>query len=372
MAVDLEVEQRELRDSSRSFLDRAASSSELHRMAFEPPSLDRTYWKTAAELGWTSLLVPEQAGGGSVTGRPFADLCALADESGRRVAPGPLLASNVVARAITRPGAGDHASAVEAILEGAAVATWAYAESNGSWDAAIGTRAVKTDDGFSITGTKQFVEAAPDADLFLVTAHDEQGVAQFLVRRDAPGVSVTRQTGLDPSRSYGMVQLNGAQIPAAARVGETAADDAVESQLCAAIAIQSAETVGLMSHVFDITIDWVSQRIAFGRPIGSYQALKHRLAEHRLWLEAAAGLVEGLAVALDSDDLEGSQLASVTKAHVGAAAVSLIQDAIQMHGGIGVTWEHDLHLYLRRATANHALYGTPAEHRERLCRLAGV
>jgi alkylation response protein AidB-like acyl-CoA dehydrogenase len=169
-----------------------------------------------------------------------------------------------------------------------------------------------------------------------------------------------------------VVQLNGAQVPAAARVGETTADDAVDSQLCAAIAIQSAETVGLMSHVFDITIDWVGQRIAFGRPIGSYQALKHRLAEHRLWLEAAAGLVEGLTVALDSDDLEASQLASVTKAHVGAAAISLIQDAIQMHGGIGVTWEHDLHLYLRRATANHALYGTPAEHRERLCRLAGV
>jgi alkylation response protein AidB-like acyl-CoA dehydrogenase len=138
------------------------------------------------------------------------------------------------------------------------------------------------------------------------------------------------------------------------------------------VLVQSAETVGVMYHAFDMTMDWVNQRVAFGRVIGSYQALKHRLADHKLWLEASAGLVDGLAAALATDDPDTSRIASITKAHVGDTAVTIVQDAVQMHGGIGVTWEHDLHLYLRRATANRALYGSPIQHRERLCALAGI
>ena len=142
---------------------------------------------------------------------------------------------------------------------------------------------------------------------------------------------------------------------AATRVGaDGPADAAAERAFCIAIAIQSAETVGLMHHVLDMTVEWMKQRVTFGRVIGSYQALKHRVADHRLWLEGAAGITAALADALEDEAHNVSNLASATKAHVGETAVALVADAVQIHGGIGVTWEHDLHLYLRRATANRA------------------
>jgi alkylation response protein AidB-like acyl-CoA dehydrogenase len=318
--------------------------------------------------------VPEEAGGGSISGHPFADLAVLADESGRHVAPGPLVPSNVVAWILSKSDTSEHGESLAGILDGSAVTTWALAEGDGGWNpTSVTTRAERRPDGYVISGIKRFVEAASDADLFLVTARDENGPAQFLVERSAPGVAVTPRLGLDPTRSYGTVEFASTPVPATARVGgDGPGEDLIELAYCAAIAIQAAETAGLMQHVFDMTIDWVTQRFAFGRVIGSYQALKHRLAEHFMKLEAAAGVAAGLASALDAGSADASQLASTAKAHIGDAAVTLVQDAIQIHGGIGMTWEHDLHLYLRRASTNRALYGDPAEHRERLCRLAGV
>jgi alkylation response protein AidB-like acyl-CoA dehydrogenase len=153
---------------------------------------------------------------------------------------------------------------------------------------------------------------------------------------------------------------------------ERSTEQTVQRLLDLAVAIQSAETVGIMEHVFAMTLDWVNNRVAFGRPLGSYQALKHRLADHKLWLEASFGIVEDLVGALAIDDPQSTRLASIAKAHIGDAAINLVQDAIQMHGGIGVTWEHDLHLYLRRVSTNRVLYGSPPAHRERLCVLAGI
>jgi alkylation response protein AidB-like acyl-CoA dehydrogenase len=127
-----------------------------------------------------------------------------------------------------------------------------------------------------------------------------------------------------------------------------------------------------MHEVFEMTIGWVTHRYAFGRVIGSYQAIKHRLAEHFLAIEVAAGLTASLSAALDAGSPEASTLASTAKSYIGDVAVDLVQDAIQLHGGIGMTWEHDLHLHLRRASTNRVVYGSPAEHRERLCKLAGV
>ena len=374
MATDLEAERRPLRDATRTFLDQRASSSEVHRLAAAPPTLDRSYWTTAAELGWTSLLVPEESGGGSVSGYPFADLAVLADESGRHVAPGPLVPSNVVAWLLSKSEHGRQSDSLAAIIEGRAVAAWALAEGNGAWDpSSRTTRADRSKDGYVLTGVKRFVESACDADLFLVTARDDDGLAHYLVEASTPGVSVTPGRGLDPTRSYGTVEFASAPVLAAARLdGEGSPEETAELAYCAAIAIQVAETAGLMQHVFDMTIDWVTQRVAFGRVIGSYQALKHRLAEHVMKLEAAAGVSVALTDALDAGSTDASQLASTAKVHIGDASVTLVQDAIQMHGGIGMTWEHDLHLYLRRATTNRSIYGDPASHRDRLCRLAGV
>jgi alkylation response protein AidB-like acyl-CoA dehydrogenase len=345
----------------------------VHGIASATPTLDRSYWAAATELGWTSLLVPEEAGGGSISGRPFADLAVLADESGRHVAPGPLVPCNVVAWVLSQADTDRHRDSLAAIVDGSSVAAWALTE-GGDWDpGTVTTRAERSRDGYVISGVKRVVEAAPDADIFLVTARESAGIGQFLIERSAPGVTVLPKRGLDPTRSFGTVDFASTPVPAAARVGgDLPGENVAESAYCAAIAIQAAETAALMRHVFDMTIDWVTHRYAFGRVIGSYQAIKHRLAEHFLATEVAAGVTAGLAAALDAGSPDASTLASTAKAYIGDAAVALVQDAIQLHGGIGMTWEHDLHLHLRRASTNRVVYGSPAEHRERLCRLAEV
>ncbi len=368
MTTELEVEQRPLRDAARKFLDHYASSAQVHEIASATPRLDRAYWTAASDLGWTSLLVPEAAGGGSISGHPFADLGVLADESGRHVAPGPLIPCNIVAWVLSHANTPVNGDALSAILDGSAVAAWALAEGNRWGPDAIAARAQRTADGYVISGVKHVVEAAPDADLFLVTARVEDGIGHFLVESSRPGLTVRPQRGLDPTRTFGTVEFAAVQVP------ETACctGDLTELAYCAAIAIQAAETAASMRTVFDMTIAWVTNRYAFGRVIGSYQAIKHRLAEHLLAVEAAAGVTASLAAALDAGSPDASQLASAAKIHIGDAAVTLVQDAIQIHGGIGMTWEHDLHLHLRRASTNRVVYGSPAEHRERLCRLAGV
>ena len=373
MTVELEVEQRPLRDAARKFLDHHASPAEVRRIASATARLDRSYWAAAAELGWTSLLIPEEAGGGSISGHPFADLAVLAEESGRHIAPGPLVPCNVVARVLSQANTDQLRDRVGGILDGSSVATWALAEAGG-WDPdKVTTRAERSQDGYVISGVKQVVEAAPDADVFLVTARESDGIGQFLVEGSAPGLTVLPKRGLDPTRSFGTVEFCSTPIPAAARVdGDVPGENVAELAYCAAIAIQVAETAALMHEVFEMTIGWVTHRYAFGRVIGSYQAIKHRLAEHFLAIEVAAGLTASLSAALDAGSPEASTLASTAKSYIGDVAVDLVQDAIQLHGGIGMTWEHDLHLHLRRASTNRVVYGSPAEHRERLCKLAGV
>jgi alkylation response protein AidB-like acyl-CoA dehydrogenase len=374
MPIELTSDQRGLADASRSYLSTASSSQVVHALAMDGPTLDRSYWRQLAELGWTSMLVPEESGGGSLSDNPYHDLAVVADLSGRSVAPGPLVPANIVASALSR-GSGELVEqTLQGVMAGELVPAWAVAEGLGSFTPGeIRTTATHGEGGWVLDGRKEYVESAVDADVFLVVARDSDGLVQLLVDRDADGVSVEPKNGLDPSRTFGSLVLDNVSVDDAARVGaDGAADAEVAHLLDVAVAIQAAETVGLMDHVFEMTMDWVQQRVAFGRTIGSYQALKHRLADHKLWLEASHGLVDGLGEALGAGDDDATRIASLAKAHIGDYALVLIQDAIQMHGGIGVTWEHDLHLYLRRATTNRALFGSPIQHRERLCTLAGI
>jgi alkylation response protein AidB-like acyl-CoA dehydrogenase len=146
----------------------------------------------------------------------------------------------------------------------------------------------------------------------------------------------------------------------------------VVEQLQLANVLQMTETAGVMSAVFDLTLDYLGNRFAFGRPLHSYQALKHRVADMKMWLEASLGLAWTAAVAFSRNQADAASLVSAAKSYVGERSTDLIQDCIQLHGGIGVTWEHDLHLYLRRATGNRLLFGTPEDHRERLAEIAGL
>lgn len=370
MDLALTPDQKTFASTTRSFLDKNNPVGTIRDLPGSPEAFDRTWWGRGAELGWTAMLVPEELGGGSVSGEGVCDLAMIAEEHGRVVTPGALLpVSIVLAGLVEASGDGiDHSDEIEGLVTGELLAAWAVYEPGAGWEPLEPTTTARAEgDAFVLDGIKDRVEMADQADLLLVTASAAEGVTQFLVPTNAPGVTVTSSWSLDLSRRYAEVRLEGVSVPAAAvvgRVGETA--PIIERQLQVAVVLQVAELCGGLERVFDFTAQWAFDRYSFGRPLASYQALKHRFADMKTWLEACQATSVGAAFAVQNRSDDAAELVSVAKSYVASRAVTIIQDCVQMHGGLGVTWEHDLHLYLRRATVDRALYGTPEEHRRRI------
>ncbi|GAA3391470.1 acyl-CoA dehydrogenase family protein [Cryptosporangium minutisporangium] len=369
MDFELTPDQKLFRATTKKFLDTEVPLSTVRELSTGPHGFARDWWTRGAELGWTALLVPEEQGGGSVSDAGLLDLLIVAEEMGRLVSPGPLLPVNVVLSALVE--AGGHESTVESLMAGETIGTWAVYEPGSGWtpdDPSV--TATPTDDGWTLSGVKDRVEAAEAADLFLVTVRAPEGLTQFLVPADAPGLRVEPSWSLDLVRRFGELHLDDVQVPATALVGRLgAAAPLVDRQRLIASVLQSAETAGAVDRVLEFTIAWAFDRYSFGRPLASYQALKHRFADMKTWLEACHGIVSAAGRAVQDRSGDAAELVAAAASYVGSKATDIIQDCVQLHGGIGVTWEHDLHLYLRRATVNRALYGTPEEHRRALADL---
>jgi alkylation response protein AidB-like acyl-CoA dehydrogenase len=376
--VELELtnDQQLFRETTRQFLETSTPLTVVREIAAEnPDGFDRGWWRRGAELGWTSMLVPEDLGGGSVSGEGVMDLQLIAEEMGRLVSPGPLLPTNVVAAALSQPGAaGQHDDVVAGLLSGETIATWAVAEPGGSWSPAEAQlRAEPADGGFVLRGDKTAVEAAGQADYFLVSARTGEGLTQFLVPADTPGISVTALESLDLVRRFGRVTFDKVEVSATAVVGEVGGAAAeIERLLQFALIMQCAEMVGAIDQVFTFTLEYSFDRFSFGRALASYQALKHRFADMKLWLEASHASSGAAARAVQAGADNAAELVSVAKSYIGDHGPALLQDCVQMHGGIGVTWDHDLHLYIRRVTQDRVLFGAPSDHRERIATLIGL
>ncbi|WP_029429713.1 acyl-CoA dehydrogenase family protein [Blastococcus sp. URHD0036] len=376
MELELTADQKLFQASARSLLEKDHSLDRLRRLEAGEVPWDRDAWQRGAELGWAATIVPEELGGGSVSGEGIRDLTLLAEELGSVVAAGPFLPVNVVlAGLVAAHGTGpDHSADIEALVSGEQIATWAVYEPGGQWapDAAHVT-ATATPDGWRLDGTKDRVEAGTEADLLLVTATTPEGVAQFLVPTATPGVTVSPQWALDLSRPLAEVRFDAVVVGADAVVGTPATTpEVLERQLQVALLIQCAELCGGLDRMFAVTLQWGFDRYSFGRPLASYQALKHRYADMRTWLEACHATTQAAAEAVQAGSPDAAQLVSVAKSFVAERAQWILQDCVQLHGGLGVTWEHDLHLYLRRATSDRALYGTPEDHRRRLADLSSL
>jgi alkylation response protein AidB-like acyl-CoA dehydrogenase len=207
----------------------------------------------------------------------------------------------------------------------------------------------------------------------LVTASDDGDVAQFLVGNGRPGVEVQPMEGFDLTRRLCEVRFDDVAVPVSARVGDaTTSPGLFDRQLEYASALLTAESVGAMDRLFELTVDYAKARTAFGRPIGSFQAVKHLLADTSLLLETSKAAAVGSAQLLQSARLSGGEAVSMAKAYVAESGIELAQNCWQVFGGIAYTWEHDLHLYLRRLTGNASLYGDASWHRERVCVLYGL
>jgi alkylation response protein AidB-like acyl-CoA dehydrogenase len=375
MDYDLTADQKLFRATTREFLDKEMPLTRVRELGDLGIGFEPDWWKRGSELGWNSMIVGPDWGGDSISGEGLVDTCIVAEEMGRLVSPGPLIGANVVAAALGEAAnAADHADVIAALMAGEAVASWAVYEPRRGWSPLTpAVRATADGSGYVLSGVKDRVEAGDQADYFLVTAAGPDGLAQFVVPAGAPGVTVTAEQSLDLVRRYARVEMDGVRLPAASVVSPAGpAEAAVNRQVQIAVALQCAETAGAVSRVFEFTVQWAFDRYSFGRPLASYQALKHRFADMKLWLEAGAATASAAAHAAAQRSDEADELASVAKSYVGQRATDIIQDCVQMHGGIGVTWEHDIHLYLRRATVNRAMYGTPSEHRRRLADILGI
>jgi alkylation response protein AidB-like acyl-CoA dehydrogenase len=374
MDTDATEDQRAMLDVSGRFMEDVCPLEILRDPDRLGTEFSVAYRKQAAELGWFSMLVPEELGGGSLSENGMLDATLIAYVRGGRLQPGSFVGANVVAHALAAAGTDElRAEVLPALVGGEVSASWAVATaSERALDGGV-TATVQSDGGLRLTGTKTAVHGVDASSWLLVTARSADGPAQALVSTDAPGVSVTQLESLDLTRSFAEVRLDGVTVPASQVVGIPGAiGGLLDEQLAVAATLTAAESVGAMHHELELTVQYAKDRIAFGRPIGSFQAIKHVLADTSLAVEMSKAIVLAAATSIGSGDDHGTQAASMAKAFVGDAAVELAQNCFQVFGGIGYTWEHDQHFYLRRLTTDAGLYGDATWHREHLCQLAGI
>lgn len=367
MLLQLDADQGVLRETTARFLDDQVPVATLRGLRDDPTGFEADYWRRGAELGWTSLLVDEALGGGRVSDAGLVDLSLIAYEFGLHAAPGPLVSTNLVAAALSAAG-GRPEGVLDRLLSGEAIASWCLNEPvpHDRLDE-VALEAAVDGDEVVLDGVKRPVESAGDAGFLLVTGRTGSGLTQLLVPTDTPGISIEPMHSVDLTRRFAAVTFDGVRVPSSAVLGEVGgADEQVAWQLQLAAVLTSAESVGAMQRAFDMTVEWAFERYSFGRPLASYQELKHRFADMKTWLEASHAITDAAAIAVAAEAPNGGELAGAAKVFTGEQGVELAQDCVQIHGGIGVTFEHDLHLYLRRITLNRTLYGTPAEHRQRL------
>jgi alkylation response protein AidB-like acyl-CoA dehydrogenase len=366
------ADQELLEATTTRYLEATYSSARVRELSRQESTFDAALWKQGAELGWTTLLVPDGVGGGSVSGNGLADLLAVAYQFGRHAAPGPLIGTNVVAAALGRWGSKEqHGGPLAELLDGRATAAWGHAPRTGR-DAGATVRAAGSRDGVVLNGRVSCVESgAPNSYLLVVATADEDGArSHHLVPLDTPGVQTALLGGIDLTRRHMAVTLREVTVPVASRVGGSGTADAHDELLVDLTAVlQAGEIVGAMERAFTMTLQWTRDRYSFGRPLGSYQEIKHRMADLRTQLEASAAVAEKAARRVGEGSRDARSWASAAKAYVGRVGPEVIQDCVQLHGGIGVTFEHDLHLYLRRATVDAQLFGRPEYFTERLVRL---
>jgi alkylation response protein AidB-like acyl-CoA dehydrogenase len=358
-------EQHMLRDATRRVLEAHSPLTAVRDLTDTDTGHDAQVWRRGADLGWAVLAVAEDVGG---AGGDLVDLAIVAEEHGRMTHPGPLAPTALVANAIARLGSPEQRDAVlTSIAEGSATGAWAFAEPRQPWSTAgLRTRAEKTVAGYALTGVKTVVQGAGSARWLLVSTVLDDAPALFLVDTTGTQVSSRRLHTLDITRRFDEVALDGLVVDESALLG-SGDDGATQRLLDEATVLVCADSVGAGGRLLEMTVDYVKVREQFGRPLGSFQAVKHKCANMRMWHKASWVATYHAAMALAAGTADASVAASTAKAYTSDAMSRLAGEALQTHGGIGFTWEHDLHLYLRRIKTDEVLYGDPALHRRRLC-----
>jgi alkylation response protein AidB-like acyl-CoA dehydrogenase len=379
MDFGFNADQEMLRATARKFLDNECTSEFVRARMAEEPGFTEEFWLKLAEQGWLGLVYPEQYGG---AGLGFVDLTVLMEEMGRAVMPGPFISTVLLGgQAILEAGSDAQKKEwLTKIAEGQARVTLAWTEPSARWDAGgVTTTAKASGGGFTLSGTKLFVPDAHVAQALVVVARTtesknaEDGISLFLVPTSAKGVSITLLPTMDQTRKLSEVKLDNVSVPASALLGARDGGWAPLARVVqrATVAL-CAEMCGGAQKVLDMTTEYAKIRIAFGKPIGSYQGVKHKAADMLVDVENAKSLTYYAAWAVDENVPEAALAASMAKAYASDAFRKVAGAGIQLHGGIGFTWEHDLHLYFKRAKSSEFTFGDATYHREKVAQLINL
>jgi alkylation response protein AidB-like acyl-CoA dehydrogenase len=357
---DLTDEQQAIRATAREFLAARYKSERIRQLAESEHGFEPSDWEEMAELGWPGLALPEEWGG---QGLGIVELAVVFEEMGYALAPSPLLSNTIAGLAL--------ASCASDQQRERFLVPLASGQKRGApalWDASSAatpgtfTMVAEPDrDGNILSGVKFLVADAASADFFLVATADGK---RHLIERDAAGLSIRAEPSIDLTRRLYSVRLEGVQVPAANTLPAPGADYfPVFFRLCVALA---AESTGIAQRTMEMAVAYAKDRKQFGHPIGSYQAVSHRCAQMLLETENARSAVYGAAWAADAEPESLPLAASTAKAYASDVGWRVPDASIQVHGGIGFTWEHDLHFFLKRGRANAAMFGDARWHRERV------
>ncbi len=364
-------EQEMLRESARRFLEAECPTTFVRKMMADETAHSSELWKKIAELGWLGIVCPEEYGG---AGGSFLDLVVILEEMGRALLPGPFFATALLGSTALLAGgsATQKSELLPQIASGDLVLTLALAETSGRYDPAGVTLAANAKgNDFVLSGEKLFVPDAHVADYMVVAARTtqgstpEEGLSLFLIDARAPGVSVTQLKTVDMTRRQCHVVFQDVAVPANQVIGEVNKGwPVLQRVLDQAMVGLCTEMVGTGQKALDIAVAYAKERVQFGKPIGSFQAVKHKCVDMMVAVENARSLTYYAAWTVSENVPEAKSAVPMTKAYCSDMCKTVTSEAIQVHGGIGFTWEHDMHLFYRRALASEAAFGSAPLHRE--------
>ncbi len=363
-------EQEELRKSVRRFLEDKSPEAEVRRLMETTEGYDPAVWsQMAQQLGLQGLAIPEEYGGSGYT---YVELVVVLEEMGRALLCAPYFSTVALAGNALLVSGDDDAKKeyLPGIASGDTIATVAFTEDSGRWDESGITMAATAADGVRLNGHKMFVIDGHVANLILVAARSNGAVTLYAVDGDAPGLNRTPLSTMDQTRKQARLEFN--DVPARQIGTEGQGWQTLGKTLDLAAVALAAEQVGGAQKVLEMAVEYAKVRVQFGRPIGSFQAIKHKCADMLLEVESAksAAYYAGWAAAEDNDELP--VVASLAKAYCSDAYFHATAENIQIHGGIGFTWEHPAHLYFKRAKSSELMFGDPTYHRELLAQRIGI
>ena len=368
MDFDLSQPQQLLQKSARDFFKRECPPEKVREIMATDTAFDEKLWQAVADQGWTGLIIPEEFGG---LGLGIVELAVVAEEMGRAVLPGPFTSTVWASAVIARAGSeGQKAQYLEKISSGELKATVAMLEGSASWNTDdVMLSAEKEGENFRLNGTKEMVTDAAVADLILVTARSGADLVLLPINSKTEGVTITATPGIDATRKLYRVEFNNVMVPQsdALESGYRAKEALEQGSRVANVAI-CAEMVGGMGWVVENSVAYVRDRQQFGKPVGMFQAVQHKCADMLLFTESSRSAVYYAAWALNVDDPSAKLAVSIAKAYTSDGARETGNRGIQVHGGIGFTWEHNLHLYYKRFKASETMFGDATYHREEIAK----